>query len=182
MGPILLTYHYQVTMSYYFFFFFFFFISFIFYRIPPASLFFFLAFSLLLLSFFFIPTPPTTVFFFSFFFLPSSSSSFFFFLSFFLYQTHSPCSSTHKYIPRNRNPLLIFVILVFVLRIPGFRFRFSVFMGLGWQFWITDLKILCWCVWVFYVCSCGWSLGCDGGEFVWLVVVLMIGNFFFLWV
>ena len=100
--------------------------------------------------FFFSPLLPSCLSFFS---------SFSFFLSFFLLQTHSPCSSTHKYIPKNRNPLLIFIILVFDLRIPGFGFGFSVFMGLSWQFWITDLKILCWCVWVFYVCSCGLKLG-----------------------
>ena len=83
------------------------------------------------------------------------------FLSSILLQTHSSCSSMHKYIPRNRNPLLIFVILVFDLRIPGFGFGFgfSVFVGLGWQFWITDLKILCLCVWVFWVCSYGLELG-----------------------
>ena len=111
--------------------------------------------------FFFIKsTPPPTVFFFFFllFFLVVFLS-FLLFLSFFLLQTHSPCSSTHKYIPRNGNPLLIFVILIFDLRIPGFRFGFSMFVGLGWQFWITDLKILCWCVWVFCVCSCGLKLG-----------------------
>ena len=110
--------------------------------------------------FFFIKsTPPPTVFFFFFllFFLVVFLS-FLLFLSFFLIQTHSPCSSTHKYILKNRNPLLIFMILVFDLRILGFGWGFSVFVGLSWQFWITNLKILCWCVWVFYVCSCGLKL------------------------
>ena len=51
------------------------------------------------------------------------------------------------------------MILVFDLRILGFGFGFFVFVGLSWQFWITDLKILYWCVWVFSVCSCGLKLG-----------------------
>ena len=35
----------------------------------------------------------------------------------------------HKFIPRNKNPHLIFVILVFDLRILGFGFGFSMFVG-----------------------------------------------------
>ena len=35
----------------------------------------------------------------------------------------------HKFIPRNKNPHLIFVILVFDLRILGFEFGFSMFVG-----------------------------------------------------
>ena len=69
---------------------------------------------------FFKPTPT--------FFSSSSSSSFFLFLSFFFRPT-PPFSYMHKFIPRNKNPHLIFVILVFDLRILGFRFGFSVFVG-----------------------------------------------------
>ena len=115
------------------------------------------------------------IFFFS-FFIPTLPSTTFFFLL----QTCSPCSSTHNYIPKNRNPLLIFMILVFDLRIPRFGFGFSVWV------WVCSFGSLIWrfCVGVFgfsVFVVVVWSLGCDGGGFVWLVVVLMIENFFFLW-
>ena len=73
---------------------------------------------LLYFSFFFKPTP-------MFFFF---SSSFFFFLSFFFRPT-PPFSYMHKFIPKNKNPHLLFVILVFDLRILGFGFGFSMFVG-----------------------------------------------------
>ena len=73
--------------------------------------------------------------------------SFLLFLSFFLLQTQPPCSSTHKYIPKNRNPLLIFMILVFDLRIPGFGFGFS---GVcGFELAILDHRSEDFCVGVF---------------------------------
>ena len=62
----------------------------------------------------------------------SSSSSFFFFFSNFLRPT-PPFSYMHKFIFRKKNPHLIFVILVFDIRILGFGF--SVFVGF--------------CLWVF---------------------------------
>ena len=48
------------------------------------------------------------------------------------------------------------MILVFDLRILGFGF--SVFVGLDLAIRITNLKISCWWVWAFYVCSYGLKL------------------------
>ena len=101
---------------------------------PLQGFFFFLIFFFIFLS----SSDPLQRFFFFF----CSSSSFFFFLSLFFRST-PPFSYMHKFIPKNKNPHLIFVILVFDLRILGFRFGFSVFMGFWlWVFWWR--LWLCW--------------------------------------
>ena len=74
-------------------------------------------------------------FFLIFFFIFLSSSDplqhFFFPSSSFFFKPTPPFSYMHKFIPKNKNPHLIFVILVFDLRILGFGFGFGFSMFVG---------------------------------------------------